>query len=79
MLHKYYVVVENPCDKNGVHADLIANYSDEAIPGRCVDILNPMHHSEYNFTVTLTQDEAEALMSDLRVREVHRDPVNPSR
>lgn len=75
MLHKYYVVVENPCDKNGVHADLIANYSDEAIPGRCVDILNPMHHSEYNFTVTLTQDEAEALMSDLRVREVHRDPI----
>jgi hypothetical protein len=75
MLRKYYVVVENPNDKPGVHADLTTDYSDEAIPERAVEIINPMTHSEHNSTVMLTDEEAAALMSDLRIKEVHRDPI----
>lgn len=74
MLRKFFVVVENPEDKQSVQTDLASDYADEAIPSRSVDIDNPMPFSEHNSTVLLTEEEAEALMSDLRIREVHLDP-----
>ena len=46
MLRKFYVVVDSPEDKPGVHADLQSDYSDEAIPARNVEI--------DNFTLGLT-------------------------
>jgi hypothetical protein len=75
MLRKFYVVVDSPEDKASVHQDLTSDYTDEAIPNRNVDIDNPMPFSEHNSTVLLTDDEAQALMSDLRIREVHPDPA----
>jgi subtilisin family serine protease len=74
MLHKFYVIVDNPADKQSVCTDLASNYTDEAIPNRNVEIVNSMPHSEHNSVVMLTEEEAAALMSDLRVREVHPDP-----
>ncbi len=74
MLKKFYVVVDNPADKESVYQDLTSNYSDEAIPERKVEIPNPMPFSEHNSVAMLTEEEAQALMSDLRIREVHPDP-----
>jgi hypothetical protein len=74
MLRKFYVVVDNPADKQSVQADLESEYSDEAVPARSVDITNNMPFSEHNSVAMLTDEEAQALMSDLRIREVHLDP-----
>jgi subtilisin family serine protease len=74
MLRKFYVVVDNPADKQSVQADLESDYSDEAVPARSVDITNNMPFSEHNSVAILTDEEALALMSDLRIREVHLDP-----
>jgi hypothetical protein len=74
MLRKFYVVVDNPADKQSVQADLESEYSDEAIPARLVNITNNMPFSEHNSVAMLTDEEALALMSDLRIREVHLDP-----
>lgn len=74
MLRKFYVVVDNPADKQSLQADLESDYSDEAVPARSVDITNSMPFSEHNSVAMLTDEEAQALMSDLRIREVHLDP-----
>ena len=74
MLHKFYIVVDDPEHKLGLHQELEAEEGHETVPERSVDIINPMPHSEYNSVAMLTQDEADALISDLRIRDVHRDP-----
>ena len=74
MLHKFYIVVDDPEHKLGLHQELEAEEGHETVPERPVDIINPMPHSEYNSVAMLTQDEADALMSDLRIKDVHRDP-----
>lgn len=74
MLHKFYIVVDDPEHKLGLHQELEAVEGHETVPERPVDIVNPMPHSEYNSVAMLTQEEADTLISDLRVRDVHRDP-----
>ena len=74
MLHKFYVVAENATSKDSLKQDLVAQVGDEAIPERTVDVIDAMPHSEHNTAVMLTQEEADALMSDLRIVDVHRDP-----
>jgi hypothetical protein len=74
MLHKFYVVVDDPAYKEEIHQELISNEGHETVPARTVDIVNPMPRSEYNSVVLLTQEEADALISDLRIRNVERDP-----
>lgn len=74
MLHKFYVVVDDPTFKEEIHQELAAETGHETVPERAVDILNSMPHSEYNSAVMLTQEEADALISDLRIKDVHRDP-----
>jgi hypothetical protein len=74
-MHKFYLVADDPAYKVDLHQELTANTGSETIPDRAVDIVDPMPHSDYNSVVMLTQDEADALLSDLRVADVHRDPV----
>jgi hypothetical protein len=74
MLHKFYVVVDHPDYKQEILNQLQSELGDESIPDRSVEILNPMPGSEYNATVMLTEQEADALISDLRINHVHRDP-----
>jgi hypothetical protein len=74
MYHKFYVVVDEPKYKQEIHDELMAPVGDETVPNRPVDAHDLMPHSEYNGLFYLTQDEADALMSDLRVAHVHRIP-----
>jgi subtilisin family serine protease len=74
MLHKFYVVVDDPLFKQEVSEELSAETGNDEIPKRAVEVVNPMPGSEYNSIAMLTQEEADLLLSDLRVREVHRDP-----
>ena len=74
MLHKFYVVVDHPDYKQELLEELQSDSGNESIPNRSVEITNPMPGSEFNSTVLLTEQEADALISDLRIKDVHRDP-----
>ncbi len=74
MLHKFYVVAEDSESKQLLKDELTASAGNEVIPERSVDIIDAMPNSDHNTVVMLTQEEADALMSDLRVLDVHRDP-----
>ena len=74
MLHKFYVVAEDATSKNSLTQELVADAGDEAIPTRPVAVVDEMPHSDHNSVVMMTQEEADALMSDLRIVDVHRDP-----
>lgn len=74
MLHKFFVVVDDPAYKEEIIQELACTEGNESIPNRPVDIVDPMPGSEYNHMVMLTEQEADALISDLRVKDVHRDP-----
>ena len=74
MLHKFYVVVDHPDYKQEILDELQSESGNDTIPDRSVNVLNAMPGSEYNATVMLTEQEADALISDLRINHVHRDP-----
>ena len=74
MLHKFFVVVDQPEYKEQIQQELLSHQGDETIPVRIVNCVDPMPGSEYNGIFLLTQEEADALTSDLRVRDVHRIP-----
>ncbi len=74
MYHKFYVVVDDPKYKQEIHNELMAPAGDGIIPDRPVEPFDVMSDSEYNGLFWLTQEEADALMSDLRVAHVHRIP-----
>jgi hypothetical protein len=73
MLHKFFVVVDDPAYKEEIHSELMSPVGDDIIPARNVQALDTMPGSEYNGTFYLTQEEADALMSDLRIKSVTRD------
>jgi hypothetical protein len=74
MFHKFYVVAEDNNSKQSIKQELVAAQGNEVIPARKVEIVDEMLHSEHNAIAILTQEEADALMSDLRILDVHRDP-----
>lgn len=74
MLHKFYVVAEDSESKQQLKNELIADAGDDVIPQRPVDVIDDMPHSDHNSVVMMTQEEADALLSDLRIIDVHRDP-----
>jgi len=76
MQYRYYVVAEDPEHKPSIHQDLVAPTGTDCIPARPIVCQNPMRHSEYNSVYYLTEAEAEKLVNDPRVSEVHRDPVD---
>jgi hypothetical protein len=61
MLHKFYVVVDHPDYKQEILDEIDSTV--DSMPG-----------SEHNSVAMLTQDQADLLISDLRIRDVHRDP-----
>ena len=75
-MHKYYVVADHPDYRDAIHEELHENHNCgcESIPDRAVDCHDPMHGSEYNGMFWLTEEEAEKLKEDPRVRDVHRIP-----
>jgi len=75
-MFKYYVVVDDPAFRDEIHESLHADHNCECefIPDRAVHCHDPMHGSEYNGIFMLTDEEAEKLKEDPRVRDVHRIP-----
>ena len=74
MMYKYFVVVDHPDYKDEVHYELQAYYGDYPIPQRSVTCVDPMEPSHYCGMFLLTQEEADHLIGDLRIRDVHRIP-----
>lgn len=72
---KYYVVVDDPSYKESVLTELKSADGTEHIPERSVDSFDDMEYSEYNSIFLLTEEEAEALKNDSRIRDVHRIPA----
>jgi hypothetical protein len=75
MLHKFFVVVDDPAYREEIHQELMSARGNDVIPERAVEPHNLLEGSEYNGIFYLTQEEADLLMSDIRVRAVHRDPL----
>jgi len=42
MLHKFFVVVDDPAYKEEIHQELMSPYGDEIIPNRNVQVLDIM-------------------------------------
>ena len=73
-MFKYYVVVDNPDAKEEVHSELQSEIGTSTVPMRPVNCEDSMPGSLYNGLFWLTEEEAEALKLDERVRDVHRIP-----
>ena len=73
-MFKYYVVVDNPDAKEEVHSELQSEIGTSTVPMRPVNCEDSMPGSLHNGLFWLTEEEAEALKLDERVRDVHRIP-----
>jgi hypothetical protein len=71
-MFKYFVVANDPSYKQDLHNELVAPVGNATIPNRSVEVIDSMPGSEYNGTFYLTDEEAQALQQDPRVRAVHR-------
>lgn len=69
-MRKYYVVANHPTHKPTLHAELIAPTGSDTIPHRSVEVIDSMPGSEHNGTFYLTDQEAETLKADPRIRDV---------
>jgi hypothetical protein len=73
-MFKYFVVVDDPDQKDQVHNELGSNFGSSTVPMRPVACDDNMPGSLHNGLFWLTPEEAEILNSDPRVRDVHRIP-----
>jgi len=71
---EYTVIVNNREDLAQVESELTASSGAGPIPARTVDIANPRPGSRVQTHFMLTDDEAETLRSDPRVRAVEIPP-----
>jgi hypothetical protein len=69
-MRKYFVVASHPDHKQNLHDELVAPTGSATIPYRAVDVIDSMPGSEYNGTFYLTDQEAQTLKGDPRVRDV---------
>lgn len=74
MEKEYTVIVNNREDLQAVEADLTASTGEGPIPSRTVDIANPRPGSRIQTHFMLTDQEAEALRADSRIRAVEIPP-----
>jgi len=74
MEREYSVVVNRREDLSDIEAELTASSGAGPIPNRSVDIANPRPGSKIQTHFMLTDEEAEALRSDPRVRAVEIPP-----
>ena len=70
----YYVSVEDPGSKYEVLTELQAESGDAPIPPRPVDVVDDHPGSDHLIEVLLTDQEAEELVHDLRIKQVELDP-----
>jgi hypothetical protein len=73
-MFKYYVVVDNPDAKEEIHSELQSETGNGTVPMRPVNCEDSMPGSLHNGLFWLTEEEAEILKLDSRVRDVHRIP-----
>jgi len=75
MAEKEYIVVLNPdIDFAQFNQEMIDNTGAGVIPSRTVDVANPRTGSQRSTHYSLTDEEAEELRNDSRVREVEIPP-----
>ena len=74
MLRNYYVVVDDPEHKDIVHQELLSDSGLNPIPSRSIECVDPMPFSWHNGIFLMTEEEAETLKADPRIRDVHLTP-----
>jgi subtilisin family serine protease len=73
-MYNYYVVADHPDLKEIIHQDLQSETGSDFVPERSVECTDCQPGSLYNGIFLLTEDEAEILKNDPRIRDVHRIP-----
>jgi hypothetical protein len=73
-MYNYYVVADHPNLKEIIHQELHAETGDDFVPSRSVECTDCQPGSLYNGIFLLTEQEAEILKNDPRIRDVHRIP-----
>jgi subtilisin family serine protease len=73
-MYNYFVVVNDPENKDTVHAELQSATGSNTIPARQVECTDDMPGSLYNGLFMLTDEEATTLKTDPRIWDVHRIP-----
>ena len=73
-MNEYFVVVTDPQYKEEIHQELLAAHGTDPIPNRPVACEDEMPFSEYNGIFLLTDAEAEKLLTDPRISDVHLSP-----
>ena len=74
-MEKEYIVILNPdIDFDQFNQEMISNTGAGVIPDRTVDIANPRTGSQRSTHYSLTDEEAEQLKNDPRVRDVEIPP-----
>ena len=74
MEREYTVIVNNRDDLATIEAELTASTGDGPIPSRSVGIANPRPGSKVQTHFMLTDEEADALRADARIRAVEIPP-----
>jgi subtilisin family serine protease len=75
LMEKEYIVILNPdIDFNQFNQEMISNTGAGVIPDRTVDIANARPGSQRSTHYSLTDEEAEQLKNDPRVRDVEIPP-----
>lgn len=75
LMEKEYIVVLNPdIDFDKFNQEMISNTGAGVIPDRTVDVANPRLGSQRSTHYSLTDEEAEQLKNDPRVRDVEIPP-----
>jgi hypothetical protein len=73
-MYNYFVVADHPDLKEIIHQELHAETGDDFVPSRSVECTDCQPGSLYNGIFLLTEQEAEILKNDPRIRDVHRIP-----
>ena len=74
-MEKEYIVILNPdIDFDQFNQEMISNTGAGVIPDRTVDVANPRPGSQRSTHYSLTDEEAEQLKNDPRVRDVEIPP-----
>lgn len=74
-LKPYYVTVDHPTLKGEVLSELQSEVGDDPIPARPVEVVDDHPGSEQVVEVMLSDEEAENLVHDLRIKQVELDPL----
>jgi subtilisin family serine protease len=71
---EYTIIVKHRTDLKSVEQDLVADTGKGAVPNRSVELKNPRYGSKVQTHFMLTDDEAESLRQDPRIRAIEIPP-----